>query len=368
MSAQQRTLSRKSALSLFVTTVSVMTFGGALEGQAQVDLNTQERLLQFNLIPLVPSTTDVGPLVCKTDVDLILHLWKHDAPDLGLLRLSDAILRRPLQLGKPISEDELKQKLNANKAIAANILQEYFQTRDASLSDRAAQRAKLLALPGFPITFCEHQGTVTQPTTVKISFPFTSTYETNVLKSNQNVSSGTSSGLGGTLQMITAGLRPYDVMALSAGTTSVRYNKFSSKSFAATTTQGAYQFFLDAFDSTGAPIPGTDGRPIDPKLNIPPPNMITVDAVAFGFQNQTSYRPTFHRETIDLFTPQVTLSRQNWSLAGKDADNRCWTRSQDPRKDGFCHYIDLSLTVGQTFSDVKTQQNAKVAVLTTPGS
>ena len=80
MSAQQRTLSRKSALSLFVTTVSVMTFGGALEGQAQVDLNTQERLLQFNLIPLVPSTTDVGPLVCKTDVDLILHLWKHDAP------------------------------------------------------------------------------------------------------------------------------------------------------------------------------------------------------------------------------------------------------------------------------------------------
>jgi len=117
----------------------------------------------------------------------------------------------------------------------------------------------------------------------------------------------------------------------------------------------------------GATIPGTDGKTIDPKSEIPPPNMITVDAVAFGFQNQTSYRPTFHLETIDLFTPQVTLSRQNWSLLGNDQDNRCWTRSQDPRKDGFCHYIDLSLTAGQTFSDVKTQQNANVAVSATPG-
>jgi hypothetical protein len=34
---------------------------------------------------------------------------------------------------------------------------------------------------------------------------------------------------------------------------------------------------------------------------------------------------------------------------------------------GFCYYLDLALTVGQTFSDVITQQNANVACSVTLG-
>jgi len=86
-----------------------------------------------------------------------------------------------------------------------------------------------------------------------------------------------------------------------------------------------------------------------------------------GFINQTAYLPGYHIETADLFTPQFTLARQNVALS----DNVCSTLTvagarSTPRW-GTCYYFDLALTVGQTFSDVITQQNASVALSATPG-
>ena len=92
--------------------------------------------------------------------------------------------------------------------------------------------------------------------------------------------------------------------------------------------------------------------------------MITVQSVALGFQNQTVYTPTFHTETVNLFTPQVSYNAQNIPFAGPKA---CQAAIPDPRREGFCYAADFSLTVGQTFADVTTQQNANVAVALTPG-
>jgi hypothetical protein len=135
------------------------------------------------------------------------------------------------------------------------------------------------------------------------------------------------------------------------------------------TEQGIYQIYLGAYHNDGK----TDGTPIDPTYG-QIPNLLTIDTLALGIVNQTAYLPGYHLETADLFTPQFTLARSNMALSG----NICSTADPkppagmpiDPSKPmpwGSCYYVDLALTVGQTFSDVLTQQNANVAVSVTPG-
>jgi len=223
------------------------------------------------------------------------------------------------------------------------------------LGDSKLYTKTRLVLP-LPINFC------TPKTVVKISFPLNPTYESNVLKSNQSANPGSSFGLSGSLQVTTPGVGKFDVIGLSVATQSTRYGQFSSKSFDSITTQGGYQFFINAYgyDSNEIFVDKIDEN----TKNIPPQNKITVETVAFGFQNQTIYTPTFDRKTVDLFTPQITLARQNIPLAGHEA---CEAKIPDPRKDGYCHFVDLSLTVGQTFSDLSSQQNANVAVSVAPG-
>ena len=99
--------------------------------------------------------------------------------------------------------------------------------------------------------------------------------------------------------------------------------------------------------------------------DMPAQNLITVTTLALGFQNQRAYTPSFLLETADLITPQITISRQNISLFG--ADNVCEASLPDFRKSGFCYYADLSLTLGETFSDQSAQQNVNVAVSATLG-
>ncbi|HEV2956393.1 MAG TPA: hypothetical protein VGX95_09750 [Xanthobacteraceae bacterium] len=196
-----------------------------------------------------------------------------------------------------------------------------------------------------------------QPTTLKFTLVSNPTYETNVLKSNQNIHSDTSLGFGGTVLSTIAGLRDYDIIAFSAGTASARYSAFPSKSLDNVSVQGLYQFFLDAQT--------VDGNPINhpPKADVNT-SKITYDVLAIGFVNQTSLAPTFRTEMADLFTPQVTLARQNIGLSDLGPANTGCTPlfNAKPLQPGYCYYANISVTAGQTFSDVPTLQNANVAL------
>jgi hypothetical protein len=199
----------------------------------------------------------------------------------------------------------------------------------------------------------------TQKTTVKFTFPFNPTYETNVFKSDLNVHPDTSFGFGGGVQLTTAGARDYDIIAFSAGSASARYFAFPSQSLDVFTIQGAYQFFIGAYDG--------NGRQIDLKKP-PSQNMITIDTIAVGVQNQTVFVPTYHIEKADFLTPQVTFARQNISLAGSGLDNQCFTAEDKTHESpGFCYFANLALTPGQTFSDVASLQNANLAASATLG-
>jgi hypothetical protein len=232
------------------------------------------------------------------------------------------------------------------------------------------ERARAITLP---INFCKPSPTI------KASAPFNPSDETNVLKSSQNNSPGTSWGYGGTLQaFVPVTLErnqkdSFDVIGVSAQSQSVQYAQYPTKSSNSVTTQAAYQLFLDAsgYQSDGL---GTLNRidRITPSNTfpgeIPPTGMITVDSIAFGFQNQTIYTAGFAQESVNLFTPQITFNRQNQDLPLFGASqNICKAAIPDPRKDGFCLYADFSLTLGETLSDVATQKNANVALSATPG-
>jgi hypothetical protein len=155
---------------------------------------------------------------------------------------------------------------------------------------------------------------------------------------------------------------------LSVGSASARYDKFSSKSFDQLVIQGAYQFFMGATgykDGRGFAVDEKFLR--DHETEMPAQNLITVNTISIGFQNQRAYTPTFLLATADLITPQITFSRQNISLTGSDKNNVCEASLPDFRKSGFCYYADLSLTLGETFSDQSAQQNVNVAVSATLG-
>ena len=60
-------------------------------------------------------------------------------------------------------------------------------------------------------------------------------------------------------------------------------------------------------------------------------------------------------------SPQVTLARQNISLAGNAFCTPPPGADGKKALPGYCYYADLSLTIGQTFSDLLTQQNFNIA-------
>jgi hypothetical protein len=200
---------------------------------------------------------------------------------------------------------------------------------------------------------------------ISISAPFNPTYETNVLKSDTNIHSDGSWGFGGSVLFTGPGLdgRNFDIVAFNAQSASARYWNFPSKSFDAVTEQGLYQIYLGAYHN--------DGKPIDEgKLQYA--NLLTIDTLGLGFVNQTTYLPGYHVETADLLTPQFTLARQNIDLDPNKARSCLAPKAGQMPGDeitraGFCYYLDLALTVGQTFSDVPTLENVNVALSATPG-
>jgi hypothetical protein len=202
---------------------------------------------------------------------------------------------------------------------------------------------------------------VEQPTNVTLSLPINPTWESNVLRSPANNSPGYSLGFGGGATVTTAGLegRPFDLVASSVSSASARYPNFPSKSFDSITQQAAYQIFLEGFYYAADGKEKEFGSKLEniPK-DLPAANRVTFDTLSFGFQNQTAFLPGLRTETVDLFTPQITLGRSNISLLGGNSDNKT---------SGFPYYLDLSLTAGQTLSDVRTQQNTNIAGSVAPG-
>jgi len=384
------TLSKRLVCAVAVVTASA--FGWSGEALAQVDINIQARLQPYTL-PLAATFSDIlrptdNQGACLTDAAFIVML-QQDETLKKLLRLKKSLADRDNGLsGLLLSSNPLYEYLqeNVHKQEAANILSDFFKNPDnvrklkekkpgyffsvhnapspSETSGLKGIKTSRFAVAPVNISFCTVSSTTPTQSTIKASFPINPTDESNVLKAPQNNSHGESSGLGGAVQVVTPMPKSFDLVAVTATTQSVRYDPFSSKSFDSVTAQAAYQFFLGAsgYDSNGNLV-----DPITPKTDpakIPPVNMITVQTVALGFQNQTVYTPTFHSESVNLFTPQVSYNLQNMPFAGPEA---CQAAIPDPRREGFCYAADFSLTVGQTFADVTTQQNANVAVALTPG-
>jgi hypothetical protein len=197
-----------------------------------------------------------------------------------------------------------------------------------------------------------------QPTSVRFTFPFYGTYETNVFKSNTIVQPDTSYGFGGGWSVVTGvgPERPFDLVALGAGSSSQRYNSFPSQSSDVATLQAFYQFFLGAYRADGSSVFPTPGSAVPSPGGIPSAGMATIDTIAVGVVNLTSFAPFYSKEKGDFFTPQISLARQNINLGDP---NGCVTASGTRN---FCYFANVSITPAQTFSDVTTQVNTSVAV------
>jgi hypothetical protein len=156
-------------------------------------------------------------------------------------------------------------------------------------------------------------------------------------------------------------------MALSAGEGSSRYNPFPASSNDTTTALIAYQYFLSAEGYVNGKMVPINDKTINP----PAGTLITTNTVQFGVLNQSSYTPTFHNEKADIITPQVTFSSQNIRLGDPSAPI-CGSIQQQPNgppvdNRSFCYFANVSLTVGESLSDVPKQENFNIAASVSPG-
>ena len=389
MIAQRRKPSRRLVFVCAVSAMFATSMGTSVEAQVAVDDNVQSRLSIYTE-PLFAAPSAISPVqqlgydVCISPGKLIRLLYHDATRHRGILHGSDSVPESKIKylLQHP---DELVTFFSApaNRKLATQLVREYFISHPeiarkewqllhdfllyqylrpvAAGEEAVAALIPLIRQFGlqYPLNFCSSAAT-----TLKVSFPLNPTYETNVLKSNLNNSPGTSFGFGGSMQIVGPGLRQFDLAGISVQDQSVRYGQpFVSKSFDAATLQAAYQFFIDAYarDLDGAALP-MNGR--TPPEKLAPANMITVDTIAIGFQNQTTYSPLFRLEQANLFTPLVSFNHINMPLFG---GFQCTPAIPDPSRNGYCYYADVSVTVGQTYSDVSTQENANLTVAVTPG-
>ncbi len=304
-----------------ISTAAFLVLGLTSQAQAQTDLNLQSSL-EINAAPLL------GPPLQRTIVTT-------GAKQIDCSKLSAAKLAQ-FNARQDAENPELREKSNLKKLDL---------------------RQRCFAAPKFNVT--------AQPTSVRFSLSGNPSYETNVFKSDQNLHSDSSYGFAGGVQYSGPGFGKFDIVSLSGGATAARYSQFPVKSADALTSTGAYQLFLGAYDY--------ELHWIDTNHYVTQPQgKITVQTLSFGFQNLTGYLPTFHSETADLFTPQITFGRQNISL---DGDSKCRPGhvpapkpdTKPDANDSFCTYADLSVTAGQTMSDLGTQDNANVAGVATFG-
>lgn len=359
MIAQRAFLSgRVSGVCIVVTAVAAF-FGSVVSGQAQVgpNIQTQANILSapIVIVPLAPPDTLEGPRLSAATAKAFGLPGPCRPTEAQARKEFDKIFDKRLTKDKP-------RGLSTASAPLLTIFSMLFQ------DEREPFRRNLSATQ--PVNFQDCHG---QPTMLKASLLVNPTYETNALKAGVNGSSDGSFDAGGGV-LVTTGLgdkRPYDLIFLNMQTASSRYATYSAKGIDTFTAQAGYQYLIDAYyyDEKGNPL-------IVSKDNVPGDKAVTYDTVSFGFLNQTTYEPNFRKATTDLFTPQITLARQNIDLG--DPLELCAPRvalppppgakpNSPPANANFCYYMDLSLTVGQTFADVPTLQNANVAVSATVG-
>jgi len=316
-------------VSLLLLSVVAIGIASNDRAQAQPDPNAQERANTLtSSYSLKSATSDQSTTVCQAPKTEPHHLDKA------------AIVARGISEGVIPFPDALRRTRDVLTALQA----------DKPLTDS-------LYAVYYPVNFCDPK----QKTVVKLSALSNPDYETNVLKSNTNVQHDTSYAYGGNLLVTTGGFRDFDIMGMSIGSASARYDKFPAKSSDVLNTQGIYQFFLRATANDGATIIDRNTR----YDKIPAAGLITVDTVALGFVNLSNYTPTFQTRTSNLFTPQATYTHQNTALFGNGDDNVCKGSQRQPdikKTYGFCNYIDVSFTVGRTFADVETLENVNAAL------
>jgi hypothetical protein len=379
MVAQRLVSSNYLGVGLAIATGVAANLGWSLQAQAQTNLNLQT---QINIVspPLGVSSSPISPSPSVTTQISLDEFVKNNSgscvsltsQEMLELAIRIAIALRPLLpngtvriMGKSttdfvlntkgLTDEQQYQYLSQNPAIVRKLLEQFIEQRDNS---KAAQALSGLPAPP-PKLNCDGQ-----PVTAKINFPFNPTYETDVLKSGSNSSSGASAGFGGNFLVTGPGLkdRPFDLIAFGAGSASARYNPYPSKSLDTASSQVTYQAFLDAYTYDGSNAPPRYITKPESQQQIQPQNLITIDTLSFAVQNQTAFMPTYKAETADLLTPQVTLGRQNMDLS---ANHRQCSPifNPDPTmpNPGYCYYADFAVTVGQTFSDMLTQQNSNIA-------
>jgi hypothetical protein len=316
--------------------------------QTQIDINSPSPLASQPARQIAaPSPSPSPTTLCSTDPKRAAKKIR------SLLSEKSAMSFENLNVDPGLmAELRAHTKNTRNRKETKDDLEVYF------LQNPLACEAAFVLFPPTPrpaLNVMDHQ-----PTTVLVNFPINPTYETDVLKSGSNSSPGVSAGFGGNVLVTTAGLpgRPFDLVAFGGGSASARYPEYSLKSLDTATAMAAYQFYLDGYQykKNGEQeyiLPGAKD------VNTSP-NMITVDTLALELLNQTAFTAGYHTEQANLLTPEIILSKQNMDL-------------DDPKLGGcfsgtaFCHYANFSLTVGQTFSDVLTQQNANVAGSATLG-
>ena len=358
---------------------AVVSFNAPSNAQAQ-DLNLQSRIQiyapPFVAQPVPPSssisnaevrTELVAPAACQNkgldDTVLLSCLLDHSPSRSGIQTFGEQIKSQSLtkehietfnSLGFSIRIQFLKQlRPEVRKALI----------RTLSRKERQKFIQSLLRPVPTPIG-----SNGPQKPMLKVSVPVLNpTYETNVLKTDQNIRPDVSFGIGGQ-SLVTMGIsndRPWDVAAFSVGEASARYAQNPSKSLDSLTESAAYQFFLGATDQVDnklAPGQAIPTRDLDPITRKPQQGEFTVDTLLLGIQNTTAWVPTFHAETADLFTPQAVFTRQNIDLSGTHV---CYAVLNKAASN--CVYADLSFGIGQTFSDQPTQTNANAAAAGTLG-
>jgi hypothetical protein len=372
MVAQRVTSSKYLGVSFAIAIGVAFNLGLSLQAQAQ-DFNLQTQLNILSPPPL-QATTPVAPNVSAEKLTTFAKqtgLCPPGDSDLGLvIRSTDGIPMPEIQdILKSISTAAKKsapKRAQMYKDLSAQPenLSAYLLNHPETVADLKRELQKRNKLAFNPVNLnCN----IKQPTIIKVSFPFNPTYETDVLKTGNNSSHGESFGVGSNVLVTTAGLegRPFDLVAMSAAETSSRYTPFFSQNVDIINTYLGYQAFLhaDGYRIDTNNLPTTFEKNINKDTrDVPQSGMTTIETVAFGFQNQTAYTPTFHSEKADFFTPQITLTGQNFDL--DDSKTAACVNSGNP---AFCHYANLSLTIGQSISDVTTQQNTNVAASATIG-
>jgi hypothetical protein len=328
---------------LAIATGIAVNLVSALNAEAQTNLNLQT---QLNI--LSPSPLNVTPQGVDIKTERFLTL-KDGACVSSTGPQAQALVeqQRSTKSGAIASQ---RNKSGEPKTYM-DFLREYIETEQNNVKALGPK------LPGPKF------GCASQPSTAQLSLQLNPTYETNILKAGNNSSSGQSAGFGGTFLATGPGLRALDLIAISGSEASARYSPNFSPSVDSLSSYAAYQMFLHA-DGYVQLTNHKDltywkdiGENVDNTKETVVSGMATVDMLTLAVQNQTAFSPTFRTEKADFLTPQFTLSKQNINLDGQNP-KPCLNTTGNM---SYCDYASLSLTVGQSFADVVTQENVNAA-------